>query len=529
MVIALAGSRFPYPINFLASGGRMGILSKASLDFAREHIEKYYDSDFFPKPVEFEALWHQWDEVVKELTSKNISKLWVTPPRVMAAPKPKIGYRAVHQLEPLDAIVYTALAAEGAEAIEAARVPAADKVACSYRLKIEEGSFFSGGAGWSDYVEKTEELAAIFKYVLLTDITDFYNQIYLHRLNNAIEHASPKLKSVADDIEFFISALNNKASQGIPVGPAASIVMAEALLIDVDEFIKNAGFQYTRYVDDFRIFADSEAHLLLHLERLTLYLYEHHRLTLSSEKTKIQDAKEFVQKYLHNQTTEEKVKLFKTLAMINPYTDDIVDVQIEVFDEDEVRKAKVLAALQTILKFSHLDLGLARSVIRTAKRNQIVEAASVFVDNLAFFAPVVSDVVLYLVEVTDTALAKTLCAPLEKLVLTSAVDNQLVRYWLEWYLAQSPVFLANHTINAFIFGGPNVDNQAKAAITLNNLAWIRGHKGTIYNLGTWARRAVFDAARILPSDEREPWLKLCIANSPLLLDRWVARWVLETA
>lgn len=507
----------------------MGILSKASLDFAREHIDKYYDSDFFPKPVEFAALWHKWDDVVKELTSKNVNKLWVTPPRVMAVPKPKIGYRVVHQLEPLDAIVYTALAAEVAEDIEAARVPAAEKVACSYRLKIAEGSFFSGGSGWADYVEKTEELAAAFKFVLVTDITDFYNQIYLHRLNNAIEHANPELKTVSDDIEFFISALNSKASQGVPVGPAASIVMSEALLIDIDEFIANAGFQYTRYVDDFRIFADSDAHLRKHLERLTVYLYEHHRLTLSWEKTNIQDAKEFVEKYLHNHITEEKVKLFKTLAMLNPYTDEITNIQFEVVDKDEVRKAQVMAALQKILEFSYLDLGLARSVIRTAKRNQITEAASILIDNLAFFAPVINDVILYLVEVTDNALATALCSALEKLVAGSAVNNQLVRYWLEWYLAQSSVFLANQKINSFIFSGPNVDNQAKAAITLNNLAWIRGHKATIYNLGTWARRAVFDAARILPSDEREHWLKLCIANSPVLLDRWVAQWVLETA
>src|SRR5688500_1638814 len=105
----------------------MSILSKDSLEFAREHIDKFYDSDFFPKPIEYSAIWHKWDEVVKDLTSKNVGKLWITPPRVMAVPKPKIGYRVVHQLEPLDTIVYTALAAEIASDVEAARVPAEKK------------------------------------------------------------------------------------------------------------------------------------------------------------------------------------------------------------------------------------------------------------------------------------------------------------------------------------------------------------------------------------------------------------------
>ena len=100
----------------------MAILSEAALEFAREHIQRYYDSDFFPKPIEFEALWYQWDAVKTELLSKNISKLWVTPPRAMTVGKPKGGFRVVHQLEPIDAIVYTALAFEAAPSIEAARM-----------------------------------------------------------------------------------------------------------------------------------------------------------------------------------------------------------------------------------------------------------------------------------------------------------------------------------------------------------------------------------------------------------------------
>ncbi len=507
----------------------MSILSSESLIFARQHIDKFYDSDFFPKPMEYLAIWHKWDEVVKDLTSKNVGKLWVTPPRVMAAPKPRAGYRVVHQLEPLDAIVYTALAAEIANDIEAARIPADQKIACSYRFKLDDGNFYSGGSGWSDFSEKTEVLAKAYKYVLATDITDFYNQIYLHRLNNAIEHANAKLKSIADDIEVFISALNSKASQGVPVGPAGSIVMSEAVLIDIDQFIQNAGFPHTRYVDDFRVFADSGAALEQHLERLTLYLYEHHRLTVSSEKTNIQDAKEFVSKYLHNNIMEQKVEIFKTMSTFNPYTEEEEEVELEEHDEEAQLKAQVTSALEKLLKFSFVDLGLARSVIRTAKRNRLPDIAETLVENFMFLAPVVNDVFLYLVQVHDEDLAKKLLPHFEKVIKTPAVNNQLVRYWVEWYLARESVFLANPAIRAFIFDGSNVDNQAKAAITLKNLAWVRDHKTGIYNLGSWARRAVLDAARILPSDERSHWLKLCIANSPMNLDRWVAQWVLETA
>ena len=58
----------------------MSILTDDSLEFAKEHIQKFYASDFFPKAFEFDALWHSWDEVKTELKSKNVDKFWVLPP-----------------------------------------------------------------------------------------------------------------------------------------------------------------------------------------------------------------------------------------------------------------------------------------------------------------------------------------------------------------------------------------------------------------------------------------------------------------
>jgi len=506
----------------------MAIISEKALDFARDHITKYYDSDFFPKPVEFEALWYQWSDVKSELMSKNISKLWVTPPRAMTIPKPKGGFRVVHQLEPLEAIVYTALACEIAGSVEAARMPINEKIACSYRLAVSDGSYFSGGSGWSDFSAKTEENALSFKNVLITDITDFYNQIYLHRLNNAIEVANVKLKPLADDIEYFLSTLNSKSSQGVPVGPAASIVMAEAVLIDVDRFLKDQGIAHTRYVDDIRIFSDSTRTLSRVLEQLTLYLYESHRLTISSEKTFIMDAKQFVKKHLHNTYVEEKVELLKTLQIFNPYTEELEDVDVEV-NEDEARTAQLVDAVEKVIKYEHLDLALARSVIRTARRHRLPVIAEHLLANFALFSPAISDVILYLREVTDAALATTLSAAAEELLGSSALDNQLVRFWTEWYLAQYPEFLQSSKIRQFIFGGANIECQALAAIATKNVAWVRNHKTGVYNLGGWARRAVLNSSRVLPSDERTHWLKMFIGNSPVILDRWVAKWVQETA
>lgn len=505
----------------------MTILSEPALDFAKEHIERFYDSDFFPKPVEFQAIWHQWDDVKKELMSKNVSKLWVTPPRAMTIAKPKGGFRVVHQLEPLDAVIYTALAYEAAPSIEAARVPATERVACSYRFKVDEGSFFSGGSGWSDYESRTEELLAQFSHVLVTDITDFYNQIYLHRLNNAIESSNASLKPLAADIENFLLTLNSKSSQGVPVGPAASIVMAEAVLIDVDAFLKDQGVAHTRYVDDIRLFSDSRRKLLSVLEKLTLYLYENHRLTVASEKTELLDSETFSEKHLHNHYADEKSELLESLEEFNPYADDYDESDFDNTEDDP--DEELIEAIEKVINYDHLDLGLARSVIRTARRNSIDVIAEHLLQEFDFFAPVVNDVVLYLHEVTSGSLPGKLRPLLETVAQSAALDSQLVRFWIESYVAQYPEYMTSPTLSALVYSGSNIDNQALAAITTRNVAWVRSHKASIYNLGGWGRRAVLNASRVLPSDERTNWLKLFSGSSPVLLDRWVAKWVQETA
>jgi hypothetical protein len=518
----------------------MTILTDRSLEFAKEHISKYYDSDFFPKPIEFEALWHAWDEVKRELVSRNVGKLLVSLPRAMTIAKPKGGFRVVHQLEPLDAIAYTALACEIASFVEAARMPVEDHIACSYRLSIADGSYFSGGSGWADFTAKTEELAERFPVILVTDISDFYNQIYLHRVNNALESADVSLKPIADDIEDFLSRLNNKASQGVPVGPAASIVMSEAVLIDVDLFLKGLGVSHTRYVDDFRIFSNSKRELTSVLERLTLYLYENHRLTVSSEKTFVIDSSEFVDSHLHNQYVLEKDQLLENLDFSNPYAneydededeegDEEEPTELQAMDEEAADQAQLIEAIERIIKYEHLDLTLARRVIRAARRNAQPVIARHLLENIEFFGPAVNDVALYLDEITDSALANELRPVVEALLSSTILDNQLVRFWIEWYVSKYPEYMQSQKIHRFVFGGPNVENQARAAISTKNVAWVRDHKSGIYNLGGWARRAVLHAARVLPSDERNHWLKMIIANSPVTIDRWVAKWVIDTA
>lgn len=115
----------------------MAKLNRASLEFAKAHIIKFYDSDFFPKPFEFEALWANWDEVVTHLTCNDVNGYTIDQPRTFTSIKPNKTFRVVHQLDPINTIIYTALAYLVSLGIEKARFPIKDHVACSYRFDVD--------------------------------------------------------------------------------------------------------------------------------------------------------------------------------------------------------------------------------------------------------------------------------------------------------------------------------------------------------------------------------------------------------
>lgn len=509
----------------------MSILTDDSLEFARKHIEKFYDSDFFPKLFEFKAIWHSWEEVKKELMSKNIGKMVVSTPILMTSKKPKKNFRVVQQLDPIDTLVYTALTYLVAESIEKARVSKLNKVACSYRIELNEGNFFSESNGFVDFIEKSEELSNQFDYVLATDISDFYSQIYLHRLNNNIEYSNPALKEYPNELESFLSKLNHKNSQGLPVGPAPSIVLAEALLIDIDEFLVNAGFDFTRYVDDFRIFGKSEKELLEILDKFTLYLFKNHRLTLSSDKTKIVKTSLFIDEILHNHYEIEKSQIFEKLRVIDPYDGEVyIEEDFEMitdFDTSTKEEQEIKVLMQKLLEREILDLGIARALIRKSKKLKLKSICRVIFERFDFFIPVVNDVFLYFQYITDDEFIQMYRDEIINLSKSDCLNNLLVKYWFEWYISNNLKLLQILELRRYINNNASVVFQSQAAINLNQVSWIRNKKDSISNAGDWDRRAIIYSAQILPSDERNNWLKYIESNSNRFIDKIVAKWVRE--
>ena len=515
-------------------------LTDEALDFAKAHIDHFYDSDFFPKPTVYDVIFSDWDTIKSALKKLDVGQLPPEQPRALPAPKKLGGYRVVHQLEPLDAIKYTALVRMVAEHVEKNRPAATLGVAYSYRIAPDSnGGFFTKGNGYPEFLQRCKALSSTHAYVLSADIADFYNSIYTHRLNNNISFGDPSKEKIAKDIEVLITKLNAQASRGIPIGPAASIVVAEAVMFDIDQYIMGEGFPHCRYVDDIRVFSDDKAQLEKLEEKLSFYAYQTHRLHLSTAKTRIETVAEFTTRIEPPQTAERR-ELLDICGVVCEYGDTFTEADLDSLEkkylsdndgkpastsawairffemleksrdrEKQLVRTHVLEAVwDEGLRGDHLDLGLVRHALRQGRRFKTPVLFGRVINQFERMGPVLADAFLYLNGVATDDLLKVESDDVAAL-LSSPLANRsrLATHWLHWFCSCHAVLLGHPAISAHLRKEASVEHQARAAIVSKDLAWVRAKKTDMSSLGTWDRYAVLEAAKIMPKDEREAWTK----------------------
>jgi|CZKU01.1.fsa_nt_gi hypothetical protein len=517
-------------------------LTEASVDFARAHIEAFYDSDSFPKRDEYRALWGEWSMVKSHLTQKEVKDLVFEGPRCLPARKARGGYRMVHQLEPLSAVVYTALAHMVAEGVEAKRQPA--NVVFSYRMKLSSTKYFEE-KNYGAFLGRCRELGGKHAYVFKTDISDFYNRIYIHRIHGNIAIADPKLADTATTLEKFLMKLNAKTSSGIPVGPAASIVMAEAVLLDVDQFLTDKGYDWARYVDDICVFHDDPRALAILQEELIQYLYDNHRLSLSQSKTSLRQSGKLLDSLADPDAHGGKTLLELARAVLDygdSYTKEDIDElvakylqanpasplgdepapdentsefaaavrrwdQREQKERQELRDDVLLQMLNESTKGKDLDLGVARYALRKGRILKTPALIGPVLAKISKLRPALPEACLYLKEVTTperfTEHQDSVRAVFESETFKA---SKFAKLWLFWYLSSQKALIEDPVLGRKLWSEADVDWQMQAARTAGIAARVRQRKASASALGLWDRRSLLMASPLLPRAEREPWL-----------------------
>ncbi|UCG54543.1 MAG: RNA-directed DNA polymerase [Dehalococcoidia bacterium] len=463
------------------------------------------------------------------------------------APKPNGTFRIVHQLDPCDSLIYTALVREICESVEQYRIPESENIACSYRIKPNiDGSFFSTDTGWDTYINQTTYLSDEFKtgWVIAADITDFYNQIYTHRIKGLIEESgNGTYDQQARIIEDFLLSLNKRTSRGIPVGPIPSIILAELIMASIDKKILEYTNKFVRYVDDIRIYFNKVEDAVNCLHDLTLYLHNFHRLVFSGEKTEIIPVNRFLEKYMEDEEKAEKAALVaKANELAHEKMDDFVK-NLPPYHADFDYKEEYEKTLASIVGEKRLELiastyyelfqkalalprdyGLLRHLIRQATRYRIRNIIPLLLDNFYSIRPVIREAIIYLNAVINDRTIFTYKAKFERLYSSFFLKLPFINLWVSHLL---------HNVNFNKIGLPsnydriiNIRGQALMSLRKKDTTWVRSHRDSIDMLGPWDKRAVLYSTLILPLDEMQPFVRT-YTSSDDIIEKSIASFILS--
>lgn len=208
----------------------------------------------------------------------------------MLVPKKSFyDFRKCALIDIIDEIKYLSLVLLVASKIERKRV--SSNLAYSYRYKPNEtGRLFDRKYNYSSFKNEYKKLSNMKKYKIIIecDIANFYDRLNLHRLNSTLlsfNDIDSKISNIIDELLLFWA---NRDSYGLPVGSNASRILAEAFLIEIDNYLLSNNIRFCRFVDDYRFFATnvSEANKIL---SIFVEILSKHGLSINSSKTKISD------------------------------------------------------------------------------------------------------------------------------------------------------------------------------------------------------------------------------------------------
>ena len=196
-------------------------------------------------------------------------------PERIFVPKPSGLHRPLGLLGIEDQIVLQAFANLAAKKLQRRRVPLQFEVVFSNILQKQDSIFFF--RRWQDtYAAFQRRIRQHYedglRWVGDFDLAAFYDTISHELLLRTIypQTQNEDLRWMADCLQTWSSVrASSRHGHGLPQGPIASDLLAECFLLPIDVALREHR-GYTRYVDDFRLFGDTEHEVradLIELER----------------------------------------------------------------------------------------------------------------------------------------------------------------------------------------------------------------------------------------------------------------------
>lgn len=492
-------------------------LSPTTLDWALVHLTKYSDTDKFPSPFEIGVISRQWTTSVRtHLENIDLTNHRWQGERKMLVPKDLVSFRNAAQLDPIDALLLAGLMYDHGISIEVKRRPVSESNVFSYRFApTSDGTLFSLDR-WDAFWETSIRRARTCLFVLMVDITDFYNQISHHSIENQLKRCdlpAPAIKVLMN----LVKKCTGSISKGIPVGPHPTHLLAEASLIPIDELLMQRGFPFCRYVDDIHVFCESYEDAQVALFALAGALDQYHKLTLNRSKTKLMPSDEFlryakdkVEDQPINQAEKSVLAVIKTHAA-GPYT----AIPVSRLSPDELRvmtKEALELILTAYLEVPEPDYIRLRYFLRRLAQVGVPGAVDFLVSNLPRMLPAFAEIASYLHAATSQYngnwidLGEDLLGLLESPI---AKESEYLQIAILGLFAR--IGKLNHIgelTKRFSSSAASAQREIiLAACNVGADSWLRTIKNDYSRYDPWNRRALAYASRILPEDEREYFIK----------------------
>ncbi len=209
----------------------------------------------------------------------------IVPVRLVAEPKPG-GIRWLARLDTTTAAAYAASVARLVPTIEDALPPTvvANRVirSCTDPPVLRLESWQAARARFRRLVRSGASGAGA---ALMADVRDCYGSI----TGPVVGAALGSLGARPEEVDGVLEVLHPLAAHGVrglPIGPEASAVLANAVLLRVDRRLAEAGRTHVRWVDDLIVFAEDvgDARAALEVVRQALGEIE---LALAERKTRV--------------------------------------------------------------------------------------------------------------------------------------------------------------------------------------------------------------------------------------------------
>lgn len=495
------------------------MISEASVRRAINHLGAFGDTDLFPRLPEMRCFLERPGTIAKDCESLSIGQYAPVSAIETLTPKSSLGFRIAHQLTAADNVIYLAALLDCAPNLEAARLPKDDNTAFAYRFAEGESlRIFEPARSFHQWLAYLSEFGgpenpfAEDRPAIVTDISDFYQRIYFHRIENVLQDAGCP-KGPSDLVKKIIRTTRARQSYGLPVGTTASRLLAECLLHDTDMLLKNMGVKFTRYIDDFRIEvpAGTEAHSILC--RLAEHLMVTEGLSLNVTKTKMTTVKEIrrsSKERLQDVFTSAEMEKMQAFISLSYGDDD------EARDEDMIANSFITAELlleklDEIGDRKGIDLSVFKAILRALRFLPGIDAVRLLEKHagLLYYVPREFCLVLSAASKQEAFAGEIVKARVMELLATPPYsDLPYVRSWLLYLFVDGTLSVNLQDWQSYDFNRSVIERRSHFFFRglASDRPFFRALKTQLGSLSEWDKPAALMAGMCLPLDEYKHWL-----------------------